>query len=286
MVREPRAGGLVEPGVVMGRPRAERALPTARSGPRLVLLLGLGTLIFLSWAYIAHLAAGMDDMARMADMSSAVVRPAASRWSAVDFGLLTIMWIVMMIAMMLPSATPMIVMFSGTQQRRREQGRPAVATTVFVLGYLLVWSGFSVLAAALQWGLHRASLLSPMMVSVSPALGGGLLIAAGIFQWTALKDACLTVCRSPLSFMTTRWREGVGGALRMGLEHGLWCAGCCWLLMALLFVAGVMNLLWVAALSAVVLVEKLAPAGRIVSRAAGAVLVIWGSALLVVSIGG
>jgi predicted metal-binding membrane protein len=125
-----------------------------------------------------------------------------------------------------------------------------------------------------------------MMVSASPLLGGGLLIAAGVFQWTPLKDACLTVCRSPLSFITSRWREGTRGALAMGIEHGLWCVGCCWLLMALLFVAGVMNLLWVAALAAFVLLEKLVPAGRAVSRVTGAALITWGSALIAVSIGG
>ena len=147
-------------------------------------------------------------------------------------------------------------------------------------GYLLVWAGFSVLATLAQWGLHRAALLSPMMGSTSPVLGGLLLLAAGLFQWTPLKYACLQHCRSPLSFLMTEWREGHRGALGMGLRHGSYCTGCCWLLMALLFVAGVMNVLWVATITAFVLIEKVAPRGDVVGRVAGVVLVIAGLLML------
>jgi len=136
------------------------------------------------------------------------------------------------------------------------------------------------LATLAQWGLHSAALLSPMMVSTSPFLGGMLLLAAGLFQWTPLKYACLTHCRSPLSFLMTDWREGHRGALIMGLRHGSYCTGCCWFLMALLFVAGVMNVLWVATITAFVLIEKVAPRGDVVGRVAGVVLVIAGLMML------
>src|ERR1700690_3554352 len=178
----------------------------------------------------------------------------------------------MMVAMMIPSAAPMILTFAMVNRKRREQERPFVPTGIFLLGYLAVWTGFSALAAVAQWILHARALLSPMMVSTSPILGGGLLIAAGIFQWTPLKNACLTHCRSPLGFLMTDWREGRWGALFMGLKHGAYCAGCCWILMALLFVAGVMNLWWIAIIAVLVLLEKVAPKGFGVGKIAGVFL--------------
>jgi predicted metal-binding membrane protein len=155
-----------------------------------------------------------------------------------------------------------------------------VPTAIFLSGYLLVWTGFSGLATLTQWGFHSAALLSPMMVSTSPLLGGIILLVAGLLQWTPLKYACLTHCRSPLSFLMTDWREGYRGALIMGLRHGSYCTGCCWFLMALLFVAGVMNLLWVATITAFVLIEKIAPRGEVVGRLGGVVLVIAGLMML------
>jgi predicted metal-binding membrane protein len=148
---------------------------------------------------------------------------------------------------------------------------------VFGAGYLAVWTGFSAVAGLSQWLLHRAALLSPAMASATPRLGGGLLIAAGVYQWLPLKGACLMHCRSPLGFFSHAWREGAAGALLMGLRHGLYCVGCCWLLMALLFMAGVMNLLWVAAIAGFVLVEKVVPGGRLLGKVAGALLVAWGT---------
>jgi predicted metal-binding membrane protein len=144
------------------------------------------------------------------------------------------------------------------------------------MGYLVVWTGFSALAALAQWALHAEALLSPMMVSTSPVLGGALLIAAGLFQWTPLKHACLKHCRTPLSFLMTGWREGRPGAFGMGLKHGAYCAGCCWFLMALLFVAGVMNIWWVAAIAGFVLLEKAAPKGLWIGKVAGVLLATWG----------
>jgi predicted metal-binding membrane protein len=185
-----------------------------------------------------------------------------------------------MVAMMTPSAAPMILMFAGINRRSQKQQVSYVPTSVFLLGYLVVWAAFSVVATAAQWGLHAVSLLSPIMVSTTPVLGGILLLIAGIYQWTPLKHACLSKCRSPLGFVLNEWREGRWGAFLMGLKHGGYCTGCCWSLMALLFVAGVMNLVWVAAIAGFVLLEKMAPAGQRMGQAAGALMVAGGVVLL------
>jgi predicted metal-binding membrane protein len=182
-----------------------------------------------------------------------------------------------MVAMMTPSAAPMILMFAAVNRRRWKQQVSYVPTSVFLAGYLVVWAAFSVIATAAQWGLHSASLLSPMMASTSPVLGGALLVAAGTYQWTPLKHACLSKCRSPMGFVLNEWREGRWGAFLMGLKHGGYCTGCCWSLMALLFVAGIMNLLWVGAIAGFILLEKVFPGGDRLGRAAGVVLVGWGA---------
>jgi predicted metal-binding membrane protein len=183
---------------------------------------------------------------------------------------------VMMLAMMVPTAAPMILVFATVSRQRRAQDRPFVPASVFLLGYIAVWSGFAAAATVAQWGLHSMALLSPMLVSTSPLLGGALLVAAGVFQWSPLKHICLTRCRSPLGFLMSEWREGTKGVLVMGLRHGMFCLGCCWALMALLLVLGVMNLLWIAALAGFVLIEKVAPAGHWVGRLTGILLVGWG----------
>jgi predicted metal-binding membrane protein len=170
-------------------------------------------------------------------------------------------------------------MFATIHRRRTAEGRPAVPIAIFVLGYFVVWTLFSVVAALAQVGLHAAALLSPAMAATSPLLAGGLFIAAGVFQWTPLKRTCLDTCRMPLSFLMANWREGPGGAFQMGLRHGLYCLGCCWALMALLFVAGVMNILWVVAIAAAVLVEKVVPHGDRVGRIAGLGLAATGALL-------
>ncbi len=200
----------------------------------------------------------------------------ATASGAPGLGWLIGMWAVMMVAMMLPSATPTILLFAGVSRRRRMQGWPAAPVAVFTLGYLAVWTAYAALAATAQWELHRLALLSPAMTSASPLVAGGILIAAGVYQWAPLKGACLSHCRSPLGFFSTEWREGVGGALLMGMRHGSFCVGCCWLLMALLFVAGVMNLLWIATIAGFVLLEKLVHGGEWLARAAGVGLILWG----------
>ena len=252
------------------------ALEAILKRDRMIVLSGLIGISVLSWAYIVHLAYTMGSM----DMGMDMAMPRMQAWHSVDLVLLFVMWAVMMVAMMVPGAAPMILMFTMSNRRRREQQHPYVPTAVFLAGYLLVWTGFSVLALLAQWGLHSAALLAPMMVSSSPILGGLLLLAAGLFQWTPLKYTCLTRCRSPLGFLMTDWREGRRGALIMGLRHGLYCTGCCWSLMALLFVAGVMNLLWVATITAFVLVEKVVPRGDLVGRIAGGAFVAAGLVML------
>jgi predicted metal-binding membrane protein len=165
-----------------------------------------------------------------------------------------------------------------------EKKQPFVPTAVFLMGYVLIWSAFALVATLAQWGLNAAALLSPLMATTSPFLGGGLLIAAGLFQWSRIKYACLNHCRTPLAFIMTEWREGPRGALEMGLRHGKYCLGCCWVLMALLFVLGVMNLLWIATLAGFVLVEKAAPAGHLIGRITGLLLVGWGVGMILVSL--
>ena len=189
------------------------------------------------------------------------------------------MWAVMMAGMMLPGAAPMILLFATIERRQREAGETASSTAVFGLGYVIAWTGFSLGATALQWALHEAALLTPMMASSSTTFAGLLFIAAGLYQWTALKHACLRHCRSPLHFIVQHWRDGRSGALRMGLIHGLYCVGCCWVLMGLLFAGGVMNLVWIAAIALFVLAEKVW--GEAVARASGVAMLGVGAYLLV-----
>lgn len=242
------------------------SLNAVRRWDRLLILGGLAALTLLAWGYMAAMAG------RMSDAPAAVQVQA---WGVSDFFFAFGMWSVMMAGMMLPSASPMVLTFSGIS-RRRAAGRPLLRTALFVGGYLLVWVGYSAGAALLQGTFHTAALLTPMGASTSPLLAGGLLVIAGIFQWTPLKDVCLKGCRTPMGFLMAEWRPGRRGALVMGLRHGWTCALCCWATMALMFVLGVMNLLWMAALTALCLIEKVALAGDRVGRAAGVLLTGWG----------
>ena len=249
-------------------------LETLLTRDRLLVASSLVVLVGLAWLYMVHMAQEMPQSGMQMTM------PHMHRWGLIDLLLLFIMWVVMMVAMMVPTAAPMLLLFATINRRKHAQAGPLVSTGAFLLGYLLVWTGFSAVIAVLQWGLHAAALLSPLMVSSSPTLGGVILVAAGICQWTALKSRCLQHCRSPLGFFMTEWREGQRGALLMGLQHGSYCVGCCWLLMAVLFVTGAMNLLWITAITMLVLVEKVVPRGPLVGRVAGLGLVFWGVSLL------
>lgn len=256
-------------------PHRPTLLEAALRRDRYVVLAGLLAITILAWAYLVYLGQGMGDMGAMAGMATSGGR-AGVGWAPVDIALTFVMWVVMMVAMMVPSAAPMVLAFTGINRRRRQQGNPFVPTSVFLSGYLAVWVGFSVVATLAQLCLSLSFLLSPMMASANPVFGAILLLAAGAFQLSPLKGACLRHCRTPMSFITNDWREGRRGALLMGLHHGGYCLGCCWALMGLLFLLGVMNLVWIAALAGFVLVEKVVPRGAWVGRLAGLALVVWG----------
>lgn len=244
-------------------------LEAAVARDRRLVMAAIVVLTALSWAYLVSMARDMGG-----GMNAGMAMPMGpAAWTLGYAAMMLVMWVVMMAGMMLPSAMPMILTFATIGRRRRARGQPHVATAVFVAGYLIAWGGFSVAATAAQWGLEQAALLSPMMVSTSPVFGGLLLIAAGLYQVTPLKHACLRHCRSPFDFVLNRWRDGAAGALRMGVEHGLYCLGCCWVAMVLLFVFGVMNLLWIAALAILVLLEKVVPGGHRIAWAFGGLMV-------------
>jgi len=191
----------------------------------------------------------------------------------------------MMLAMMLPGAAPVTLLVASIARKRAAgSGALPVITALFVLGYVSVWFGFSVGATALQWWVQRLGLLSEAMATNNAIVVGGVLVTAGLYQWTPLKDTCLRHCRSPLDFLLYHWRDGALGALSSGFRHGLFCLGCCWMLMALLFVVGIMNLLWIAAIAMLVLLEKTAPWGRRVNQVTGSVLVLWGGTILALAI--
>lgn len=243
----------------------------------------LGVVVAAAWGYLVYMAWGMANMEVGATM---LLMPAMSGWGAPDLALVFLMWVIMMAGMMLPSAVPMLWMFARIDGGRQAPGVPGGRVWAFVLGYLAVWTGFSLAATLAQWGLLEARLVSPMMDSASPAFSAILLVAAGAFQFTALKQACLGKCRTPLGFLMTEWRDGASGAWMMGLRHGVVCTGCCGTLMLLLFVVGVMNLWWIVLLTLVVVLEKSLPvAGSWPSQVLGVVLLGWGSLLLLLPAG-
>ena len=198
-------------------------------------------------------------------------------WTATEFGLRLAMWAVMMVAMMVPTAAPMTLLYAAVARRAAAQHTPLPSTSVFVTGYIAMWTIFSLVATIAQHALDQAALLSPTMVSTGAGFGAALLIAAGIYQLTPLKNACLRNCRAPAHFLSRYWRTGNLGAFRMGLRLGAYCVGCCWILMGLLFVGGVMNLLWIAAIAIFVLLEKTIPFGEVSGRIAGAAMILVGA---------
>jgi predicted metal-binding membrane protein len=239
---------------------------------RAIVAFGLAGIVALAWIYLIYMGWGMRHMDVGADM---VLMPAMQHWTAWDLVLVFLMWAIMMVAMMVPTVSPMILLFAEINRRRDERRSTFAATGQFLLGYLMAWTGFSFLATLAQWGLLTVALVSPMMESTSKALGAGLLLVAGLFQFSRLKHACLAHCRSPIGFLATEWRDGPFGAFEMGLKHGGYCLGCCWALMGLLFAFGVMNLLWVAIISAFVLLEKITPPNQLISRISGLLFVGW-----------
>ncbi|WP_048648358.1 DUF2182 domain-containing protein [Nitratireductor soli] len=269
---------------------ASSALETTLRRDRLVVGAALAALTVFAWVYILWLVQEMAGMpmleAPMPGMAmpgmdgaggsaGGMIAMALRPWTGADFTFMLVMWAVMMVGMMTPSAAPMILLYARVGRQAAADGRPFAATGFFAGGYLLAWVGFSLLATIGQWALVRGLLLTPMMASASAAFSGLVLVAAGLFQWTPLKEACLRQCQAPLAFIQRHggFRRDPAGALAIGLRHGFYCIGCCWALMALLFVGGVMNVLWIAAIAIFVLAEKVLPAGWPVSRLAGAALV-------------
>jgi len=215
-----------------------------------------------------------ESAAAMAQMGMVMDAP----WRAADVLFTFLMWAVMMVGMMSAAAAPVLVLFADMQVQRGARG-PSMALLLFGLGYLAVWLGFSAFAALVQWALHEAAFLSSGLAASSRSVGGAILIGAGVYQLTPAKSACLRHCQSPLGFLMSHWRDGLGGAFRMGLRHGSYCLGCCWALMGVLFAVGIMNLAWVGVLTAFILLEKIGPAGILVSRAGGVVLIASGIVL-------
>ena len=240
--------------------------PGSAGSPRhdKIVVLALVVLVSaLAWAFTIHQAMHMDEMeaAMWRDMNMSMNDMEPS-WMPVDALLMVAMWSAMMAAMMVPGASPMITAFATINRRRRERSAPYVPTAVFLLGYLIAWTGFSTLATTLQYLLQMTGLLTTMMQSTSHYWSAALFFSAGLYQFSPLKETCLTYCRSPDGFILSEWRDGNLGAVIMGLRHGLFCLGCCAGLMVLLFAVAVMDLRWVAALTGMVTTEKLLPRPR------------------------
>ncbi len=272
---------------------SDTSLEAALRRDRVVVVVALLFTAALAWAYVLYLAAQMgaatdvgpnmaDDMSGMdmsamdmsgMDMSAAVV-PEFRLWAAPDFAFIFVMWTVMMVAMMTPSVAPMVLLYAVVGRKARTDGKPFAPSGWFFAGYLIVWVGFSVLATGAQWLLSSGSLLTPMMATTSSIIGGLVLIVTGIYQWTPLKDVCLRQCQSPIAFLSSHggFRPDPAGALSLGIKHGTYCLGCCWALMALLFVGGVMNIAWIGGIAILILLEKTLPHRRWVSRISGVVI--------------
>lgn len=238
---------------------------------RLTLWVSLAAIVALSWLYLLLMDVEMRAMAgQRASLGLMALMPMGA-WGAVEFLLALAMWVIMMAGMMLPSALPVILLYEKIQ-RRAQPSAALTLTLCFIAGYLLIWSAFSLGATLLQFGLTRVGLFDDSMESANTWLRGGMLLLAGLYQFTPWKYACLKQCQSPMGFITRQWRRGAAGALQMGVRHGVYCLGCCWLLMLVLFAVGVMNLMWILILSAGVLAEKLV-ARRAFSYSIGAALV-------------
>jgi len=255
---------------------ADSLSPNYFSRDHWIVYTGMLAVCLLGWGYMAYMAWAMQNM-DVVDMWMPP-RAGARAWTLYDFYMLFGMWALMMIAMMTPSVLPMVSLYVTVNKSKKNKDQAYTPTLIFLSGYLVAWVLFSVLISIVQYPLHTVGLLNPMMDSRSYLLSGGILVIAGIYQWTPWKDACLEQCRSPLHYLMTSWREGYWGAMKMGIHHGLYCIGCCWALMAVMFAVGVMNVLWMIAIAFFVLAEKISPVSakylRIIS---GFGLVVWGS---------
>jgi predicted metal-binding membrane protein len=247
---------------------------TALRRDRMIVLSALLLLTAIAWAYVIWLTADMALPSAMPGMA-AMMAPTFAPWTVAHFLFMFAMWVVMMVGMMTPSAAPMALIYAQVARRSASLGQAFAPVGWFVAGYLLAWTLFSVLAALAQWSLESLALITPMMMSASRPFGALVLMVAGAYQWLPIKDSCLSQCRAPLSFVQRHggFQPRALGSLRLGFTHGMYCIGCCWALMLLLFVGGVMNLLWIAALMIFALLERLIPGGRMFSRLAGVMAV-------------
>ena len=239
-----------------------------------IVLSALAAVIVAAWAYLLR---GAGVKMAMMDMGGGQMMAMPPDWSFAHTALIFVMWVVMMVAMMLPSAVPTILLVTNLASDRTANSKLVPATAMlFATGYLLVWCGFSLAATLLQWGLDEAGLLSETMALGNWTSIGAVFVAAGIYEWTPLKDACLRHCRSPTEYLLRHWRRGVRGAVLTGMRHGVFCLGCCWLLMGLLFVGGLMNLAWVAGVAVLVLLEKTISSGGEMRVLTGVLFFYWG----------
>ncbi len=256
----------------VSRPRSRTIYSRWRD--RAIIWAALVGITVIAWLYLAWMPMSSSDFGTFGSRIFVIMTPGLS-----DAVLMFLMWAVMMVAMMLPSAAPMIDTYTQ-MVRSRESSSSTSRVTLFGAGYMVAWTAFSVAATAAQLILQRSGAISSALIAV-PTLGALMLIVAGVYQLTPLKNLCLTRCRTPLGFLMTEWREGARGAFVMGVRHGMMCVGCCWMLMLLLFVFGVMNLVWVAVLSIFVILEKSLPAGRLIARGSGIAMLAGGLALLI-----
>ncbi|HMB96493.1 MAG TPA: DUF2182 domain-containing protein [Tepidisphaeraceae bacterium] len=238
---------------------------------RVIIVSALGGLSLLSWIYLFNMAIEMKSPNALATCAMCL-----RNWTIKESLLMFWMWAIMMIGMMVPTAMPMTLIYAAVARKAQQQGSKIAPTFLFVSGYILIWTLFSAAATLAQWKLDQLALLSPMMVTTSPALGASLLVVAGIYQLTPYKQSCLRHCRMPTYFIAQHWRDGNLGALRMGIAHGAFCLGCCWALMLLLFLGGVMSLFWILTITIFVLLEKIIPHGAGGAKLAGIGMILFG----------
>ena len=244
----------------------------------------LGGLLLIGWAYFAYMAWATEfaatglPHAHAAHSHGGLWTPPQSNatpWGAFDFAMLFVMWVMMMLAMMLPAVVPFVYLFTHIY-RQKNGGRMTAPILTFVSGYLLAWATYSAGATVLQWVFHTRDLITPAMESNSYLLSGVILLLAGAYQWTPLKDVCLKHCHTPMGYLLTHWRDGYGGTLRMGLGHGWFCVGCCWALMLVMLAVGMMNMLWLLALTLFIFFEKTIIPIRQGRYITGLAMLIWG----------
>lgn len=262
-------------------------IEAALRGHRSIAIAGLALVSLAAWAFVLL---GSGTGMSIGSMSTWQFPPPADRpaisgaWTPAWWGLMLAMWWVMMVAMMLPTAAPMILLVGQVSRRARSAGKAGLSVGWLTAGYCFSWLGFSLVAVGLQFALEQAGLVHGMLMwSLDPWLSAVLLAAAGLYQFTPLKHACLSRCRTPVTFLVERRRSGITGALELGLTHGFYCVGCCWALMALLFVGGIMNLVWIAGLTMFVLLEKLAPNPRPISIGFGVLCLVAAAYVLATS---